>query len=91
MGKLYRPSLDQRVGDKDEYFMPPCTKVDPEIFFEHKSRFKAQEICLSCPIKKTCLRTVMHQESDPGGVYGALTAKNRDHLRKRLECQSIGS
>lgn len=88
MGQIYRPSLDRLIGD--EYYMPPCTKVDPEIFFAYKSQDKAKQICMTCPIKKKCLRTAMNQESEPAGVYGALTEKNRDHLRKRIECQPIG-
>jgi len=89
MGRLYRPSLDRRAGD--EYPMPPCTKVDPNVFTQYRTRKQAQKICVECPIKTSCLLQVLDLERDPGGVYGGLTQANRDHLRKRVECQPPGN
>lgn len=94
MGKLFRPSLDRRAGD--EYVMPPCTKVDPNVFTQYKTRKAAQKICMGCPIRNSCLVSVLHRTTDPGGVYGGLTEDNRDDLRKRIEekraeCQPIAN
>ena len=89
MGKLYRPSLDQRTGD--EFPMPPCTQVNPEIFTQYRTRKDAQKICMGCPIKTSCLLSVLNLKRDPGGVYGGLTEMNREDLRKRMECQPVGN
>ena len=88
MGRLYRPSLDRISNDTDEYPMPPCTQVDPDLFFDYRTRKVAQKICMGCPFQKACLRSAVNSEQDPGGVYGALTDADRKHLRKR--CHPIG-
>lgn len=86
MGQLYRPSLDRRRRDTDEYPMPPCTKVDPEVFTQSRTVKLAKQICMACPIRDACRVAVMHKDVDPGGVYAALTKSDRDSIRKRVSC-----
>jgi hypothetical protein len=86
MGQLYGPSLDRRTNDTDEYPMPPCTKVDPDVFTAYRSQKRAKQICMSCPIRRACRIAVMHQVVDPGGVYAALTKADRDSIRSRVTC-----
>lgn len=85
MGQIYRPSLDRRRSD--EYVMPPCTKVDPEIFSEYKSRKAAQAICLSCPVLLSCQMSVLGRNDNPSGVWGGWTEDERSGLRRLLTCR----
>lgn len=87
MGQVFIPSLDKIIPNTDQYPMPPCTKVDPEIFTAHRSRKQAKRICMGCPFRQSCRIKVMHLEVDPGGVYAALTRDDRDEIRKRVSCQ----
>lgn len=87
MGEIYRPSLDRPSGQTDEYPMPPCTQVDPDVFTRHATIKLAKQICMGCPIRRDCQIRVMHQPVDPGGVYAALTKADRDSIRKRVSCK----
>lgn len=89
MGQLYRPSLDRRP--KDEYPMPPCTKVNPEIFIQHRFLKVAQAVCGSCPFKRTCLEAVLACDRDPGGVYAGHTEASRNRIRENLSCRPVGN
>jgi hypothetical protein len=86
MGQLYRPSLERLVRDTDQYPMPPCTKVDPEIFTRHHTQKVAKRICMGCPFRTACRVKIMHTSADPGGVYAALTKAERDEIRGRVSC-----
>lgn len=85
MGQIYRPSLDQPT-DSGQYVMPPCTKVDPDLFTEYRTRRAAKRICMSCPIRNACLVRVLCAPVDPGGVYGGLSERDRANLRRRVAC-----
>lgn len=87
MGQLYSLSLERPVSGTDQYPMPPCTKVDPEIFTEHRSQKLAKRICMTCPFRAACRIKIMHEQTDPGGVYAALTKAERDEIRQRVTCK----
>lgn len=87
MGKLYRPSLDRPSGKTDEFLMPPCTQVDPNVFIQRRTQKLAKRICLTCPVLTDCRTSIMHRPVDPGGVYGALTQDDRADMRRRIQCQ----
>lgn len=86
MGQLFLPSLDRPVSGTDQYPMPPCTKVDPEIFTRHRYQKLAKKICMTCPLRAACRVKIMHEATDPGGVYAALTEADRDVIRSRTTC-----
>jgi hypothetical protein len=90
MGRLYRPSLDKISYDTDEYPMPPCTQVNPDIFTEYESRFVAQKICMGCPFRSACLKSALNREVDLGGVYGGMTEADRRY-EKRIKCVPVAT
>jgi hypothetical protein len=87
MGRIYRQSLDRVPRGSDEYVLPPCSTVDPDMFVLHRTINRAKQICMTCDpsLRKDCLRSAMKQSDDPGGVYGGLSQEDRTDLRKRLE------
>lgn len=46
-------------------------------------QWEAQDLCMGCPVLKTCLHWVLAlpEDLDPGGVCGALTEKERTAVR----------
>lgn len=58
-----------------------CCQVDPEPFFPEKggSSRRAKEICMSCPVRSTCLETALATQ-EPFGVWGGLSAQERREL-----------
>jgi hypothetical protein len=86
MGQVFLPSLDRMVSGTDQFPMPPCTKVDPEIFTQHRYRKRAKQVCMACPLRDACRVKIMHEETDPGGVYAALTEDERNDIRSRITC-----
>lgn len=62
-----------------------CCQIDPESFFPEKggSSRRAKEICMSCPVRPTCLQTALENQ-EPFGVWGGLSAQERrDLLQER--------
>lgn len=60
-----------------------CAGTDPELF-HHKGldeQRAAKMICGNCEVKQECLREALVHE-DPFGVWGGLTPKERDRLRR---------
>lgn len=86
MGQVYLPTLDRPLRGTDQYPMPPCTKVDPEIFVQHRYQRQAKRICMTCPFRGACRVKIMHESTDPGGVYAALTEDERNEIRRRVAC-----
>jgi hypothetical protein len=93
MGRIYRQSLDRVPSGSDEYALPPCTAVDPDMFTLHRTINKAKQVCMTCDpsLRNNCLNSAMKQSDDPGGVYGGLSQEDRIDLRKRIECHQVGS
>lgn len=61
-----------------------CAQTDPETFFPGKGMpFVAQaakRICSTCPVQAECLGYALEYR-EPYGIWGGLTAKERQHLR----------
>lgn len=93
MGKIYRQSLDRPSVGTDEFVLPPCTSVDPNMFTMHRTIKQAKQVCMTChpSLRKDCLKSAMRRPDDPGGVYGGLSQEDRADLRKRLQCRQVGS
>lgn len=85
MARVFIDRLDRPSSRDEQYPMPPCTTVDPDLFTTHGTIAKAKQICMDCPlsIRQNCLRTVMACDEDPGGVYGGLSRADREDLRSR--------
>lgn len=69
-----------------------CRTVDPESFFSPDSErgakragreAAAKELCAHCPVVQQCLGYAM-QVNEPHGVWGGLTANERQALRSRV-------
>lgn len=70
-----------------------CQNVDPETFFPKRqasddpSVRAAIEICLSCPVRQTCLDYALHFEGTElvfrDGIYGGLTPRQRNAIGKK--------
>jgi WhiB family redox-sensing transcriptional regulator len=41
---------------------------------------RAKDICANCPVQEDCLDWAMEQQ-EPYGIWGGLTARERDRLR----------
>ena len=65
-----------------------CRSVDPEVFFppdsergplKHRRELQAKQYCAQCPVLDRCRdHALLAQE--PYGVWGGLTAKEREHI-----------
>lgn len=56
----------------------------------HTNWSAAKKICKTCPIQEKCLRTALEFEQgmnneNTTGMWGGLTSKERNELRKRME------
>jgi hypothetical protein len=69
----------------EEYVIPPCAKVDPDIFIAIRKIPAAKRICMLCPreARKECLRSALAR-GERLGVYGGLSAEDRADLKERL-------
>jgi WhiB family redox-sensing transcriptional regulator len=63
---------------------PPCTQVDPEIFFPVKggSPRRAKQVCATCHIKDACAQHAIDAGRTLIGVWGATTEQERRDLRR---------
>ena len=65
-----------------------CYGSDPEAWFPvedgtgAESTKMAKRVCMRCPVKDDCLREAMDRK-EPHGVWGEMTTKERNRLRKR--------
>lgn len=80
------PSLNRLSGPTEEYLLPPCATVDPNIFLAHRKILAAKRICMTCPVRKECLHRAMERK-ERVGVYGGLSATDRIDLAARLACR----
>lgn len=69
--------------------MPPCTKVDPDIFIAHRKILQAKRICLTCPkdCRSECLKGAL-AVGERLGVRGGLSSDDRADLQARLDRKS---
>lgn len=76
--------LADRIKETHE---PECRETDPEAWFpnEHEGRSseikKAKKICQQCPAIRECL-TYALVANEQYGIWGGLTASERQRLRK---------
>lgn len=60
-----------------------CRKHDPELWWAKDERAqKAQQICMSCPVARECLRHALSL-GDVEGVWGGLTVTGRKMWEER--------
>jgi WhiB family redox-sensing transcriptional regulator len=68
-----------------------CRTADPEAFFPAEAtrgrnrasiEARAKAMCAVCPVIQQCLRHAM-QVREPYGVWGGLTAEERNQLQRR--------
>ncbi|ASR85937.1 WhiB family transcription factor [Mycobacterium Phage Niklas] len=74
----------------DEYFGQPeaweadalCAQVDPEIFFPEQggSVREAKRVCGRCPVTDECLDRALSLPSNPTGVWGGTTERERRRM-----------
>ncbi len=77
--------------------LPPCSQVDPELFFPQEREFHgvlissnyydetgAKEICNSCPYKTRCLDYALSQVGAVDGIWGGTTEGERKRLRRQI-------
>ncbi|NGN63873.1 WhiB family transcriptional regulator [Streptomyces sp. A7024] len=62
-----------------------CAEVDPELFFpepgDWRSSHLAKGICAVCPVKDLCLAGAL-ERNEHFGIFGGLSPKERDELRR---------
>lgn len=61
-----------------------CAQVDPELWFPEVGQNVPEvvdKMCLSCPVRRQCLRVGLHESH---GVWGGYHPSDRERLRKRL-------
>jgi WhiB family redox-sensing transcriptional regulator len=81
------------VGGAHKRALEACADVDPEVMFpedengneppnDHPDVLAAKAICLSCQVRVECLDNALRKRI-PNGVWGAMTFKEREALRRR--------
>ena len=50
-----------------------CQGVDIDLFFDEERTIEARRLCLSCPVRSSCLSAAQRRD-EPCGVWGGLTA-----------------
>lgn len=73
-------------ADVEELEGALCAEVDPELWFpeEGGSPEAARAICARCPVQEACLQQALRNR-EPYGVWGGLTPRERQNLRRRRE------
>jgi WhiB family transcriptional regulator, redox-sensing transcriptional regulator len=65
----------------------PCTQTDAELWFPERANSPEarlpKALCRSCPIRVECLATALADPSITDGIWGGLTASERDDIRGR--------
>ncbi|MEM8905114.1 MAG: WhiB family transcriptional regulator [Actinomycetota bacterium] len=59
-----------------------CQGVDIDLFFDEDRTIEARRLCLSCPVRTACLSAARDRD-EPCGVWGGLTAGERDLVPAR--------
>jgi hypothetical protein len=63
-----------------------CRLVNPDVFFpdygDTDGEQTAKRICAACPVRMSCLNLAINR-AEPEGIYGGLTAVERDALTGR--------
>lgn len=66
------------------YQRAACQGLDTRMFFPGKGHndlvVASKRVCASCPVRKDCLAEAQSLR-DPYGIYGGLTAREREKLR----------
>lgn len=71
-----------------------CRVVNPDVFYDRRPNFTAaaRDICADCLVQAECLDYALACESlDPyggHGIWGGLTGKERNRLRRQLNNDS---
>jgi WhiB family redox-sensing transcriptional regulator len=73
---------------------PPCSEVDPELYFPDKGNSSgspkdvavAKKICKTCPYLAECLSWAV--ANDEIGIWGGTTQKDRRSLRRQRRLAS---
>jgi WhiB family transcriptional regulator, redox-sensing transcriptional regulator len=62
-----------------------CIDVDHNLFFTFERIEDAKAVCFPCPVRDDCLESALRlpRSHDEAGVRGALTAAERQVLRKQ--------
>lgn len=65
--------------------IPPCQTTDPDLWFPEQGgenwQFRtAKKFCGQCPVRRECLEYAV-SEPDLLGIWGGMTAKERQRLR----------
>jgi hypothetical protein len=59
-----------------------CQGVDIDLFFDEDRTIEARRLCLSCPVRSSCLSAAQDRE-EPCGIWGGLTATERELVDAR--------
>lgn len=69
-----------------------CKDADRSIFWQDRNvsdAKKAKAICRLCPVQKECLKETLRVESgnstDPSGIFGNTTPRERNAMIKRVD------
>lgn len=65
-----------------------CITTDPELFFDPERLESAKKVCAACPVAQLCLQYAFEIDASEG-VFGGLTAKERQQLKKKLNQRKI--
>lgn len=59
-----------------------CQGVDIDLFFDEDRTIEARRLCLSCPVRSSCL-SAAQDRAEPCGIWGGLTATERELVGAR--------
>lgn len=62
-----------------------CAQVDPELWFPEKggTSLPSRRLCMTCPLRVTCLEYALSFDINPHGVWGGTTVQERRKLREK--------
>lgn len=69
-----------------------CVDVDTEVFFDDArvGVARAKRVCADCPVATDCLAAALQVPfDDDHGVWGGMSRRGRDRLRKRLVAKGM--
>lgn len=79
---LTRPEMEETVaGMEIDWNQAACSGATDELFFDDDQIDAARRLCLSCPLRSSCLSYAL-DGNEEFGVWGGLSATERTYIDK---------